>query len=356
MKTMTKKTSKPLWQGPEVDGVTYSLLSRFLVCRERFRLYAIEGLRPAKEFSQRVEYGNMWHVCEEVLAGSANPIVKNPVAIPPWVDALQKYCQQLVKQYPTQGEQIAHWYNVCKAQFPVYVEYWAKHPDVLKRTPLLQEQVFCVAYTLPSGRCVKLRGKWDSVDLIGKEGTFLQENKTKGDINEESLKRQLSFDLQTMLYLVALEESGNPGPIAGVRYNVVRRPLSGGRHSIRPHQATSKKPAETDAEFYARLAGLIAGEPEYFFMRWKCVVTPGDITKFKRQCLDPLLQELCLWYDWVAQGNPWELQEAGGVHWRFPYGVYSPLTEGRESDIDEYLQTGGMVGLHKVDSLFGELT
>ena len=28
----------PAWKGPEVDGITQSLLSKFLVCRERFRI------------------------------------------------------------------------------------------------------------------------------------------------------------------------------------------------------------------------------------------------------------------------------------------------------------------------------
>ncbi len=36
-------TREPVWKGPEVDGVTQSLLSRYLTCKERFRLLVIEG-------------------------------------------------------------------------------------------------------------------------------------------------------------------------------------------------------------------------------------------------------------------------------------------------------------------------
>ena len=70
---------------------------------------------------------------------------------------------------------------------------------------MLQEQVCDVPYNLPSGRVVRLRGKFDSVDLID-GGIYLQENKTKGDIDKIQVERQLSFDLQTLMYSVALHK------------------------------------------------------------------------------------------------------------------------------------------------------
>ena len=57
-----------IWDGPEEDGITQSLLSRFLVCRERFRILVVDGLKPVDQFSSRIEYGQMWHLCEENLA------------------------------------------------------------------------------------------------------------------------------------------------------------------------------------------------------------------------------------------------------------------------------------------------
>jgi hypothetical protein len=104
--------------------------------------------------------------------------------------------------------------------------------------------------------------------LIGKgkeSGIYLFDNKTKGEIEPEELKRQLHFDMQTMIYLVALIEKSrdddwpNQGkslykmPIKGVRYNVIRRPLSGGRGNIKQLEAKGKRKAETSSEYYARL-------------------------------------------------------------------------------------------------------
>ena len=354
-----KSTLGSVWKGPEEDGITYSLLSRFLCCRERFRLLVVEGLQEEDRFNHRIEYGQMWHTCEESLArlprGSG------------WQEVLKTHCQSLCSRYPLQQEQVQHWYNVCKVQFPSYLQYWAKHSDVKDRAPLLQEQVFDMPYELPSGRVVRLRGKWDAVDLVGKSkraAIYLQENKTKGDIVEEQLKKQLQSDLQTMLYLVALMAVSSTGlarkggihdvalrgsRIAGVRYNVVRRPLSGGRDSIRQKQDESAK------EFYVRLGGLIADHPEHYFMRWRVEVSPADIRSFRHRCLDPLLENLCDWWCWITSPAGQRDPFGDHVHWQTPYGVYNVLLEGGSTPLDEYLATGSELGLRHTDCLFPEL-
>ena len=373
--------SVPVWKGPEADGVTQGLLGRYFVDLERFRLLVIEGLKPAEAFNHRLEYGHLWHICEEALAAGA------PTRSPGWPEALLNYAQQLARRYPTQQQQVDHWYQVCKVQFPIYVDWWAKHPDVTDRRPLLQEQVFNVPYRLASGRTVRLRGKWDSVDLISKEGVYLQENKTKGEINEAQLKRQLTFDLQTMVYLIALDEytkkaecgvplataaAGGRG-IAGVRYNVVRRPLSGGAGSIRQHKPTKSNPrGETGPQFYGRLVGIIRDDPAGYFMRWKVEVSPADLLTFQRQCLDPVLENLCddyEWWNWCVETktDPYNYSLRSDVfgpgshfhrarHYRLPYGVYNPIAEGGSSDLDEYLRSGSEIGLQRTTNLFPELS
>lgn len=375
------KQTESLWKGPEIDGITQSMLSNFLVCRERFRVKYVEGLRPHDQFNKGLEYGQLWHTCEEALAKEPEGVRATNC----WQTPLKEYAQSLVKRYPLAGEQIDQWYNVCKVQFPLYVSWWSKHPDVQKRTPLFQEQVFNIPYRLPSGRVVRLRGKFDAVDLIGKDktaGIYLQENKTKGDINEQQLQRQLSFDLQTMLYLVALQEMLNQpdeayvadefqSPIRGVRYNVIRRPLSGGKGSIRQHAPTKSNPqGESKADYYARLGTIIeeangpaADLPEgqhYFFMRWKAEISATDIERFKTRFLNPILEQLCLWYDWIENNpdpfNSDYVKQSIGIHFQYPFGTYNPLTDGGgATDVDEYLLSGNKTGLERAESLFGEL-
>jgi len=363
---------EPLWKGPEVDGITQSMLGKFLGCRERFRLLVVEGLKAEGGFNPRMEYGNLWHVCEEALAQGD-----------PWQPALLAYCQKLCLQYRTQQEQVDHWYCVCTTQFPLYVNHWNKHPDMKGRTNLFAERVFKLQYKLPSGRVVFLRGKFDSVDLIrgasknDRTGIWLQENKSKGSVDTVNLQRQLRFDLQTMFYSVALREGQdgddlqtdwpdefNDHPILGVRYNVIRRPLSGGKGSIVRHKPSKSNPqGETKESFYGRVGGIIQDSQDEYFFRWNVDVTRAEVMTFRKQFLDPILEQLCEWWDWV-KGNPDPFNYAkdpsdrpgmAGIHWRHPFGTYNVLNEGGCTDVDEYLLTGSEIGLTRSDNLFPEL-
>jgi hypothetical protein len=367
----SRKRAGPLWRGPEQDGVTFSLLSRFLVDRERFRIYVLEGLRSQAQFDHKSAYGDMWHVCEEAHAAGTD-----------WKMALVAMAQEFCRRHPMAQEQVDHWYNVCKVTFPRYVAYWRRHPNVLARTPLLQERVFNVPYPLPSGRVVKLRGKWDSVDIVrSKRGSavWLQENKTRGDIREGKIVQQLSMDLQTMLYLTALQTARSNynkmgdgqdwiepiahnfvmHPLAGVRYNVARRPLSGGKGSITRHKPSRGNPAgESKEHFYGRLAAYIDEAPETYFMRWDVLVPPTDVERFKSRCLTPLLEHLCVWWQAISSyERSSDVFEAplNTIHWQHPYGVWNVLNEGGQTELDNYLATGSELGLERVTTLFGEL-
>lgn len=386
---------EPLWKGPEDDGpqggVTFSLLSRFLVCRERFRLKVVEGLEADHGFNHRIEYGNMWHACEEALATTRkdDPHLLAGYERLPWERALTECAKGLCRRYRTSQEQVEKWYNVCKVQFPEYVKFWEGRRDVRGKETLFAERVFNVPYRLPSGRTVRLRGKFDLVDLVtegGKASLWLQEDKTKGDIDEQQLRRQLTFDLQTMLYLVALYNFDwsddpvqrtrvtKPFPIKGVRYNVVRRPLSGGKGTIVKHKPTKSNPqGETDAEYYERLREIIRGDPGFFFMRWNTVVSRADVEFFCRCTLDPVLEQLCDWWDWMCYqpnaGGPYVLRPLDlyrprkvsdgdywlSPHWRHPFGVWNVLDEGGSSDVDEFLASGSEAGLRRAETLFPEL-
>lgn len=349
--------SGPLWLGPEDPGprggITFSMLSRFLTCRERFRVNFIVGLRPAERFRAAVEYGNMWHACEEALAGRKD-----------WLPGLAAYGRELVARYPQDQDEIQKWYNVCKTQFPVYVDFWSKHPDVKNRRPLLQEESFHVSYRLPSGRIVYLRGKWDSVDLIGKNEVYLQENKTKSQIDVVELSRQLTFDMQTMLYLVALHSGRYADPlnsvipkgsvVAGVRYNVVRRDCP-----IRQHKPSKSNPqGETKEEFFERLRrDYFEAEPESWFHRLKATVIQDDVDRFRRETLDPILEQLCRWYMMVStRTDPFSSSNNSYhfEHYRHPFGVVNTIDEYGATDLDEYLTTGSTVGLVET-KLFPEL-
>lgn len=428
-KSAASKPKGPLWGGPEKEGIGFSLLSRWLVCRDRFRVLAIDGLKPFEGWNHRLGYGNMVHVCEE--ARLSPDLTKQD-----WEKALKDYIQRLVDKHKDSQSDVAEvvkWYNVCKIEYAIYVEHWAKHPDMLKRENLLSEQVFGVDYKLPSGRVVKLKGKWDSLDVVtderGQKSIWLQENKSPGEIDFGKLQQQLRFDCQTMLYSVALMQyvsqpatftmsrpPKNPKtlealanvvqaavnhlvpwlktakeiPFAGVRYNICRRPLSGGEGGtqIKPREATQgakcnlkscretpsnacekcggtgrvgAKPAETMDEYYGRLKEALTEKADTHFARWNVGLDQADIKIFRDVCLDPILENLCYWYDAMTLNDSRELQKRVDKYglppasWRTPYGLYNALHEGGMGDIDHYLLTGSTVGLTRPKTLFPEL-
>jgi hypothetical protein len=376
---LTARRNGPVWKGPEEDGVTFFLLSRFLTCRERFRLLVVEGLSPVPSFNHRIEFGNMWHVCEEVWALSRS--------WPSTMKELKRFCQELCRRFRQQQEQVEHWMEVVRHVFPIYINHWKQSPEVAVRKTLMAEEMFNVSYRLLSGRTVRLRGKWDLVDLVDSE-VWLQEDKTKGDVRPLQIQRQLRFDFQTMIYLVALRQEQmrlddssikaklsfrdnkcrHFYPIKGVRYNVVRRPLSGGKGTIIRHKATKNHPEETKEHFYQRMACCVFEAPKEFFFRWDVEVSHDETLKFRRECLDPILEQLCDWWEWInhssypfmpnTSSNEDENMRFGlsyGMHWRHPFGVYNVLDEGGSSDLDAYLETGSEVGLDRVTDLFPEL-
>ncbi len=177
--------------------------------------------------------------------------------------------------------------------------------------------------------------------------------------------------------------------LRGVRYNVIRRPLGGGKGTIVQKQPTegTKCPAckgeghrvcrgveenpcskcggrgrinpqsgETRDEFIDRLAEYIRSEPEHYFMRWEVPVPSRDIEKFRRECLDPILENLCDWYEWVSSPKGRKDPFANPINWVAPYGAYSSMSEDRTGDYDNCVDTGSHVGLHRVETLFRELT
>jgi hypothetical protein len=252
---------------------------------------------------------------------------------------------------------------VVLTQFPEYLAYWDENGGAERTRSVLQEQVFHLPYPLPSGRTVHLRGKQDGAHIVGRADVdlYLFETKTKSQIDQEKITRQLTFDLQTMLYLVVLshpatrpllnEKIGHKRwKVCGVRYNVIRRSLP-----IRQKKPSRTNPnGETSEQFFARFRDdYLRAEPAEWFYRWKAPVAPADLKKFERECLVPLLEQLCDWYSWVTAGDPW--RDGNRLHWRHPYGLRHILDEGGSTDYDEYLYTGSEMGLHRVESLFGEL-
>jgi hypothetical protein len=215
------------------------------------------------------------------------------------------------------------------------------------------------------------------VDWVGEEKEkdgglvarlWLNENKTKSQIDSDKINRQLTFDLQTMTYLVAIPQSNvvdeklsHDWRMVGVRYNIVRRSA---------HKSVESMMKKLTEDYHNGRIGE-------WFARWDVPVHQTDYEVFKTQCLNPILENLLDDYEWwhYASVNQ-EMSDAAGLvrssvyeydlrqrffpkhlnrHFRMPYGIYNPVAEGGFGDLDEYMRTGSEVGLERVVNLFSEL-
>ncbi|MEM4359834.1 MAG: PD-(D/E)XK nuclease family protein [Candidatus Bilamarchaeaceae archaeon] len=324
---------RPVWT-PD-DGITYSLLSRFIVCRQRFWIRAVLGLVPKPEWNHRIEYGSMFHAGLEAI--SAGTSVENAVG---------EYANSLLNQFPQFSDDIHLWSTICKGQLEVYSSWWKDDP----KSYLLHEEVFDVPVGLPSGRSIRLRGKVDSV-FSRQKSVYLQENKIKGDIDLDGIMQQMAGDLQTMMYITALDLMKTHGKVRRVLYNVIQRPL-GGKYPLR------KRKAETPGAFAKRVVQNIRDSPESYFHRIEVEVTDKDVLTFRQRCLYPLLEGVLDWWESIKDDptNPWVSNgKSNKHHWIRPFGVYDSLGLGFRGDYYDFIVHGSMNGLQKTTDVFPEL-
>jgi hypothetical protein len=284
----------------------------------------------------------MWHHCEEAHGGGH-----------PWQPPLNKYYEELLAKFPANDREITKYYLLCREVFPIYLGYWANHETTVGCKPIFEEKGFKIPYS-PSLNWqytqIQLRGKIDRA-FTRNGAVWLQENKTKGDIDCEGIAATVDQNLQTSIYHIALREllRGNkqfpPEKIAGTLYNVVRRPL-GDRFALRQGKNEDIK------TFVNRVGKKIESEPERHFFRWLVPLSDRHLDRFKRESLNPILISLVRWWESIKD-DPFNPRSE--LHYRFPFGVFSGLTGGYRGDYFRLLTTGSRAGLVKIDSLFSEI-
>lgn len=316
-----KKRKQPAWDLYR-DGISYSLLSRFINCRERFRIYTVEGLAPAGT-TDSLEFGTIFHkLLEHHAGGSTFPQLERMIY---------------------QDKQNSFLGNMALSIFRIYVDTWKDQDASLKYVS--QEEVFRTPIYLPSGRKVDLRGKFDEV-FRDQGKLWLQENKTKSQIDEISLEHTLPFDLQTMLYCHCIRAIYKEAP-AGVLYNIIRKP------------GLKQKVKETDSDFLKRIVEDINSRPEWYFVRYRISFGQNDIDNFAKQTLYPLLEQVCLWWESIKANpfQPWTQQDGSTNphHFSRPFGVYDSFRNGRGEYFD-LITRGVDHGLALIETVFPELT
>jgi hypothetical protein len=323
----------------EKDGVTYSFLSKFLMDREQARLTYVEGLQRAG-CMDALDFGSCFHeLLEHFAEGSdcSKPCLKKKLDT--WLSNQRKWRALQSEEY-RRCVQLA---DQVLTIFPHYLDYWkAQKGDEHKSDFVCQEQDFRLEHLIPwqldpdvppesiNHRKVIIRGRFDAIFRL-KGKLWLMENKTKSQIDEEGLSSSLHLDLQTMLYCQAIRTMYGEAP-EGVLYNVIRRP------ALRQGKTTYN-------DFLNRIEKDVIDNKSWYFMRWRVTFGKNDLDRWVANTLNPLLTQVCLWWDEI-KGNPFDpFANPNRVHhFVNPEALYSKY--GR-SEFFEYLTRGSMNGLSR---------
>lgn len=354
---------------PYRDGITNSLLQRWIICRHRFWLYAIAGLEERRSFDHKIFFGDCMHIGHEGHAQARKTGHPEPDSA-----AEEKMDQYISRELARWGgdsiaqNEIPFWGKIAKAMLRMYSKTHARH---LKRIiPVEQESKFKVKYHLPSGRFIFLRGKRDGIYRLSRRSgnMILEEYKHRGSrhLPDEHSTPNLAYDLQTGLYVVASVEEGYG--ITGVRYNQIRRPLSD-PSSPRPRKGetpdqfcdrvlyTYERRSESSQTRYP-----VSAFPEHYFLSWDLTITQNDIQEFRRMILDPLLEQFCDWWESIRDNpeDPWHTRVNGKRrmnphHFLRPYGVFDSVAQGFSDSYQNLITTGSTTGLSPAENLFPEL-
>lgn len=317
---MTKKpVRRELFRDLDNDGVTYSFLNEFVLCREQARLSYVEGY-TRDGISEALDFGSLFHAGLEALASdktvrqALNAIEKEHLKLIQFRGKLDKSESAQLSMMTAKAQIILPWYH----------EYWLRkkgHEHRKDAKFVAREQDFRQGHQVPvmtvagtsvswQPRTIVLRGRFDAIfRLNGK--LWLMENKTKSQIDEDGLQASLSQDLQTMLYSYAIKLMYGEYP-AGVLYNVIRRP------------ALRQKQTENTDEFLARIEEDVKANPDHYFKRWEVTFGKQDIDNWVTRSLDPILAQVRLWWDEIKADpfNPWSIPNRVH-HFQNPEGLYN---------------------------------
>lgn len=307
--------SKP--HNPYVHGISISSLQKWMVCRERYRLYSQERLIVRPEWDHKIAFGSFVGGALETY-GASLPKLSPTKAKEKALGTIKKLVSGYSSQFLSDVRDIEHWGTLASVVFDEYLVHYAsfyKH-----YTPYAQEYQIDYPILLGSGRSVHIHGYLDEIFKCNKTGRYLLvETKCRGRVDELETMMDLNLDLQTMTYFAAFRSSFKNH--RDLRYNVIRRPAQ--RLKSRPKR-------ETLNEFYARVRKEIKADPHHYFKPFNVTVSKPETSFFLTNILHPLLEDYLDWYDRIAKGDR-------SRHWIRPFGVYDTFSLGQRGDYYEYM-------------------
>lgn len=249
----------PNWYTLRTEGITQSLLSKYLACPRRF-LIAVNGYCEKPRMTMLT--GTVGHAgIEAAYKGES------------WERKIQRF--DFEPHVVAKEREIIKAINM--ALVPGYIDYWKKQGNPWRKLkPEVKFDVRLGQY--------RMRGKRDGVYTDKAHETGILEIKFKGRISEDELDERLTLDGQSLFYLLATHLERQLYPTS-VIYDVIRFP--------------ARKAGDVSAkDIYQKLVKDIKKNPEYYFYRWRTEFKPRAIEDFRLE-LEQKFNEIdgrSVWY------------------------------------------------------------
>jgi len=250
------------------DGISQSLMTNW-TCRWKFLMSINRWTTPGRE--KISYYGTMCHHVLEQIYKLKSKRMPDGKRIRLWVaDHVDKNRKKLRVATDNKIELAA---GMVEHVMTAYCKYYSD--DLVNLSFLKVEGKFAVPYKDSESNPVILRGMQDGLfKYNGKNGIWMLENKSMGTVKEDMLLRRLPIDKQNLFYVTAEEEQTDHS-LAGVLFNIIRRPQIKYKDDI--------------TEFLHRLKCDLDDRPEFYFIRFPVTYSQTDKTRFKVQLKDKLL-------------------------------------------------------------------
>ncbi len=330
-------TDKSVWKF-YTEGVSSSLLSKFLTCREQARLHLVEGLRSRTE-PLYLALGTSGHwMLHQFYEKKKPPTNKRILKLlgsykEAWLAEVPRPTNAMLEQQDTV-------YGLLKILLPAYCQRWSGDWKLGKAYPFSTDTVcpsnwqalegaFTTDWEYADGVKVPIRGQWDGVFLAGKRKRYwCFDSKFLSVISPDDIEETMAYNLQFMLYLWAMRKLTGQLP-NGFLMNVCRRPT----HRLGKY--------ENKPDFFARVAKDIEARPDHFFQRYELRINTEDLKTFEENVLSPLMDDVRGWWDGTVPHylNPTALVSKYGR-----CEMFLPITQ------------GNFAHTYRVKSVFGYAT
>lgn len=269
-----------MWKGPKIDGVSQSLLNKFLECPYCFFLYAILRLHEPETERDNLVWGDIGHKGLEHLIPSL--CLKT---------ASRKMEQYQKERYP---EAPSRFLPSIKKMISLY------NKKLFRVGTWKTEQIIDRQITI-KGIPFRIRGKKDGICYdYPRYQKVLAEHKFKGYIDPPSLAQEIQKDTQCNIYLYSEED-----PVEWVIYDLIKIP------DTQKYQP-DKKHWENESEYIDRMYFGQCGNWKGFpiasnkdqWMHQEIYHIPYEEQQFNwERTIAPLLLRLNEWYEYVTSDN-----------------------------------------------------